>query len=113
MVRLWRILVLMLAVMPLTMPMVGWSATSQCKARMAMGHECCPQHAKVTAPACCTMKADSFLAERENAADKVRSIAVSQAFFSAPFVKREETRGMREPDVAYIPILLPTLILRT
>lgn len=113
MVRVWRICVLMLAVLPLAMPVVHRFAASQCKTQMAMDHECCPQHTTVTAPACCDTGADSSWPEIGNAADAMRLLVRSQVQISAPLAELGVAVDICAPRPAYIPILLPTPILRT
>ena len=115
--RLLRIFVLVLAVMPLAMPGVRWSASAQCMTQMnaaaSAEHLCCPQHAAMAAPACCNAKADSNPAESRAMADEARIGAAPQVMLPAPLRMRAGAARNAGQRTAYISILLPALILRT
>jgi len=112
--RLLRILVVVLAVMPLAMPGMRWYASARCAVPMAAEHLCCPQqHAEVATPSCCHAKTDALLAEGKTTLEDARLDAGSQLIMPMPRRGREEARASGEASPAYISILLPALILRT
>jgi len=106
-------MVLLLAVAPLALPMMRWPFSSQCVAQMTMEHVCCPQHSVVATPTCCNAKTDASLPERKTAASETRQQVASKEFVSmlAPRLHLPLIRAERHAEP--IPILLPTLILRT